>query len=53
MTIANWLRTLYYDEKTGTLMFGRGKTSREETELILLLRNQNILPEEATRILQE
>jgi hypothetical protein len=52
MTIANWLHTLYFDEKAGVLMFGRGETSRGETELILLLRKQNIPPEEAIRLLQ-
>lgn len=50
--IADWLRTLYFDEKTKALMFGRGETSRAETELILLIRERNILPEEAIRILQ-
>ena len=52
MTIANWLHTLYFDEKAGALMFGRGEISRGETELILLLRKKNIPPEEAIRLLQ-
>jgi hypothetical protein len=53
VTTANWLRSLFFDEKSGTLYFGRDEISRKELELILLLRQRNISPMDFIKMLQQ